>query len=281
MMRRNFVSKTRVRKETLDNPYRRKYAKPRVIYEGELARNFLKSNYMGKTKINSYYFLESISEVFDIPVERLLPEIELVDKKDKQKSSIHKIYGNNFKDVDIKLFFSLITSLSRIGFKKFNSTLDKRLSEIGIWGTYTRSLQKDVLEKALLKLNNTNQKINLSDFMEDACLYLFTASGLCTLLAPTGNNPIGIFAPKMIAKKIEKIVSSGYIRKFYDKYRENGMFLLFLEPPKIGLIEMKLWERRMKKLGYLNEKGLTETGKEYLKLKYRSKIREMFKEKIE
>jgi len=131
------------------------------------------------------------------------------------------------------------------------------------FGSYPKEYQQLMKTEAIAELSEEHRLKNTyleKENLLSSKFFRMTILSYLTII-PTP------FVMKLFARKIEFKFLRPALHKLFDKHGQDGIILYFVAPPKvIGALETILWERSMRKKGYLSQTGgLTELGIEYLR----------------
>lgn len=138
-------------------------------------------------------------------------------------------------------------------------------------GMNPKIIQKEMAEELVAETaEKPKQKITHLNRTAEASwssLLPIGAFSLLTILHPAAGYAGLVFTSKIAGRQIEFWAQRGSMQRIYGKHGVDGLILFMAAPPKVfGAIEMRLWERKMKKQGILAEEGgLTKAGIEFLR----------------
>jgi len=232
-----------------------------------------------KKFLNGKKLLERVGEIWNIPIEDIRPEVRYLPKKDKQISRSFGKYSSethlltmqnrlsrkNWKSVKSH---ELIHAADHLVRKKavvdkpsktknmlqmsVTNARDAAIATLMTLGLYPKTFQERVKEEILADLST--RKIGGTRFN-----YLAAASASASFTVVVFG---WLLSAKNVGRVVEMLASPIPVKKIFDRHGQDGIILFLVKPPKtFGAAETLWWERKMRKQGYLKDKGgITEKG---------------------
>lgn len=142
-----------------------------------------------------------------------------------------------------------------------NEKAYKRHKLIASFGFNTKTRQTDNKHELAAGLSDPAHKDTYEDQRRKHEIRGWKGAAVSMLIPPLGL----IVGAKVYARSVEFGLQKKVFREMYARHGIDGLVLFFAAPPRtFGSLEIKIWENKMLKNGFLDKKGLTKKGVEYL-----------------